>query len=387
METRIVAPDGETRLRLPGPTAIPERVRAATALPMVSHRGPEFRAILSASSAMLRAVLGTEQDVFILGASGSGGMEAALVNCLSSGDTLLVVENGQFGERFSTIAETLPVTIDRLQIPWGEAPDPAEIAARVKAKRYCAVVVVHNESATGAVADLANIGRVLRDTDTLLVVDSVSGVGGIDFQMDQWGVDVAITASQKCLMCPPGLAIIALSAKALQVVNRAKGIPRFYFDFRRAKASLDKGETPFTPPVSLIRGLHEALTMMHEEGLPAVLERHALLSKALAAGFQALGLPIFPASPLTSHTVIVGAVPAGIEGSAIVRHMFTQHHTVIAGQRTKLANRVIRIGTMGLVTPSDILTDLFYLEDTLRTLGQRPSPGAGVCAAMAILAP
>jgi aspartate aminotransferase-like enzyme len=325
--------------------------------------------------------------VFILGASGSGGMEAALVNCLSSGDALLVVENGQFGERFATIAETLPVTIDRLQIPWGEAPDPAEIAARAKTKRYAAVVVVHNESATGAVADLAGIGRVLRDTDTLLVVDSVSGVGGIDFQMDQWGIDIAITASQKCLMCPPGLAIVALSTKALQVVNRAKGIPRFYFDFRRAKASLDKVETPFTPPVSLICGLHEALTMINEEGLSAVLERHALLSKALAAGFQALGLPIFPTSPLTSCTVTVGTVHAALDGSAIVKHMFTKHRTVIAGQRTKLANRVIRIGTMGFVTPCDILTDLFYLEDTLRALGQRPSRGGGVSAAMAILTP
>src|SRR5262249_20511008 len=158
---------------------------------------------------------------------GTGGMEAALVNVLSAGDAVLVAENGQFGERFTSIAQTLPVTVDRMIVPWGQAPDAAEIAAKVKAKRYRAVVVVHNESATGVVADLAAIGAVLRGSDTLLVVDSVSGVGGIEMRMDAWGVDVLVTASQKSLMCPPGLAAAALSAKAMRVVEAAHGVPRF----------------------------------------------------------------------------------------------------------------------------------------------------------------
>ena len=236
------------RLRMPGPAAIPERVRAATALPILSHRGPEFRVILDDVTRLMRGILGTTQDVFLLGGSGTAGMEAALINVLSAGDAVLVVENGQFGERFSSIAEGLPVQLDRLQIPWGEVPDAADIAERVKAKAYRAVVVVHNESATGVVADLAAIGAVLRETETLLVVDSVSGVGGVEMRMDDWGVDVVVTASQKCLMNPPGLVIAAVSAKAMRVVQAAHGIPRFYLDFRRAKASLDKGETPFTPP-------------------------------------------------------------------------------------------------------------------------------------------
>jgi len=185
------------RLRLPGPTAVPERVRAATALPILSHRGPEFRVILDEVITLMRGIIGTTQDVFLFGASGTGGMEAALINVLSKGDAVLVVENGQFGERFSSIAEGLPVQLDRLQIPWGEVPDAAEIAQRVKAKAYRAVVVVHNESATGVVADLAAIGAVLRDTETLLVVDSVSGVGGVDMRMDEWGADVVVTASRK----------------------------------------------------------------------------------------------------------------------------------------------------------------------------------------------
>lgn len=374
------------RLRLPGPAAIPERVRAATALPILSHRGPEFRAILDEVTQLMRAVLGTTQEVFLLGGSGTAGMEAALVNVLSTGDAVLVIENGQFGERFSSIAEGLPVQLDRMPIPWGQVPDAAAIAERVKAKAYRAVVVVHNESATGVVADLAAIGAVLRDTDTLLVVDSVSGVGGVEMRMDQWGADVVVTASQKCLMNPPGLVIAAVSAKGMRVVQAAHGIPRFYLDFRRAKASLDKGETPFTPPASLILGLREALAMIEEEGLPAVLARHARLAAALRAGFEALGFAMFPTGRPFSSTVTVGVVPEGLDGADIVRHLHANYRTVIAGQRTKLRNKVIRIGTMGSVAPADILADLHYLECTLRDLGHKPPQGAGVQAAAAALA-
>jgi aspartate aminotransferase-like enzyme len=373
------------RLRMPGPAAVPERVRAACALPVVSHRGAEFRAVLSEVTQSLRRVLGTSHDVFLLGTSGTGGMEAALVNVLSAGDPVLVVENGQFGERFSSIATQLPVTLDRLQIPWGQPPDPDAIAARLKERRYRAVVVIHNESATGVVADLAAIGAALRETDTLLVVDSVSGVGGVEIRMDEWGVDVLVTASQKSLMCPPGLAIAAVSGKARHVIDAAQGIPRFFFDFRRAKASLDKNETPFTPPVSLIFGLREALAMIEEEGLAEVLRRHARLSAALRAGFVALGFPMFPAGNFSS-TVTVGVVPEGLDGSTIVRHMYANYRTVIASQRTKLDNRVIRIGTMGFVGPKDILADLHYLECTLRDLGRAPPAGAGLEAAAAALA-
>jgi aspartate aminotransferase-like enzyme len=373
------------RLRMPGPAAIPERVRAATALPILSHRGAEFRQILDELTQSLRRLLGTQQHVFILGVSGTGGMEAALVNVLSAGDSVLIVENGQFGERFASIAGEMPVTVDKLVIPWGEVPDPSEIAARLKTKSYRAVVVIHNESATGVVADLAGIGAVLRDTDTLLVVDSVSGVGGVDFRMDEWGVDVVVTASQKSLMCPPGLAIAGVSGKAMRVIDAARGMPRYFFDFRRAKTSLDKGETPFTPPVSLMLGLREALTMIDEEGLPAVLTRHARLAAALRAGFEALGFPMFPKARTLSSTVTVGLVPEGLDGSAIVRHMYASYRTVIAGQRTKLRNKVIRIGTMGALGPEDILADLHYLECTLRDLGHPPEPGAGVLAATAAL--
>jgi aspartate aminotransferase-like enzyme len=372
------------RLRMPGPAAVPERVRAACALPMISHRGPEFRAILAEVTQGLRGIIGTAGDVFLLGTSGTGGMEAALVNVLSAGDAVLVVENGQFGERFSAIAATLPVTVERMIVPWGEAPDAGEIAARVGTRNFRAVVVVHNESATGVVADLAAIGAVLRESETLLVVDAVSGVAGVEMRMDAWGVDVLVTASQKSLMCPPGLAVAAVSAKAMRVIAAAQGIPRFLFDFRRAKSALDKNETPFTPPVSLILGLREALGMIAAEGLPAVLARHARLAAALRAGFAALGFPSFPVGNF-SATVTVGRVPDGLDGGTIVRHMYSAYRTVIVSQRTRLDNRVIRIGTMGAVGPADVLADLHYLECTLRDLGGAPEPGAGVAAAARVL--
>src|SRR3984957_3456688 len=382
MTNNPIPPD--YRLRMPGPAAVPDRVRAACALPMISHRGPEFRALLAEVTQGLRALIGTAGDVFLLGTSGTGGMEAALVNVLSAGDAVLVVENGQFGERFTSIATTLPVTVKRMAAPWGQAPDAGEIAARVAAKAFRAVVVVHNESATGVVADLAAIGAVLRGSDTLLVVDSVSGVGGVAMRMDDWGADVVVTASQKSLMCPPGLAAAAVSAKAMRVIEAAHGVPRFLLDFRRAKSSLAKNETPFTPPVSLIAGLREALRMIEEEGATAVLARHARLAAALRAGFVALGLPMFPAGNF-SATVTVGRVPDGLDGGTIVRHMYERYRTVIVSQRTKLDNRVIRIGTMGAVGPADVLADLHFLECTLRDLGRAPDAGSGVAAAPRVL--
>ena len=382
---RLVVPP-DYRLRLPGPATVPGRVRAALAQPVVSHRGPEFRAILAEALEMLQVVLGTKREILLLGASGTGGMEAALANILAPGDALLVVTCGQFGERFAQIAEIMGANVDRVDANWGEAPDLSAIADRMKTKTYRAVVCVHNESSTGVVTDIATIGTMLRDTPTLLVVDSVSGIGGIEMRMDDWGIDLLVAASQKALMCPPGLAFIAVSDKGAQIMETANGVPRFYFDLRRAKAALQKDETAFTPPVSLIFALHEALTMIQEEGLPSVLARHRRLSEALQAGCVALGLPMFPTARPLSATVTVARVPEGLDGATIVRHMHSRYRTVIAGQRTKLSGRVIRIGTMGAIGTDDILTDLRHLEETLRDLGRSVPTGAGVQAAISALA-
>ncbi len=374
-------PDTRYRLRLPGPTAVPERVRQAIAQPVLSHRGPEFRAIFRRAEQLIQPILGTSNPVLFFASSGTGMMEASLVNILAPGERVLISTHGQFGERFAAIARAMGACVDTIDIPWGRAVDPADIEARVSVNGYRAVVIVHNESSTGVVADLAGIGAVLRNRPTLFVVDSVSGLAGIEMRQDEWDIDIVASSSQKALMCPPGLGLVSLSPKAREIVNRADRLPRFYFDFRKALASVEKSETPFTTPVSLMAGLREALEMIHEEGLPHVLDRHQRLSAALRAGCEALGLHSFPQADRISSTVVCLHVPETLRGADIVRGMYERHRTVIAGSRNKLEGKVIRIGAMGDLDAGDIFTDLLHLEDTLAALGWHADPGAGVAAA------
>jgi aspartate aminotransferase-like enzyme len=359
----------EYRLRLPGPTAVPERIRLATAAPMQAHRGAEFKAILAEVQAGLRAIYRTAQDVFLFAGSGTAMMEASLANVIAPGDAVLVAVAGQFGERFAQIAAALGARVDTLDCEWGQGIDLQRLAERIARKDYRAVVVVHNESSTGVTEDLAAIGAAVRERPTLFLVDSVSGLAGAEMKMDAWGADIVVSASQKCLMCPPGLGFAAVSPKAWDIVQRDGGVPRFFWDFRRAKAALEKGETAFTPPVSLVYGLREALRMIAEEGLANVLARHRRLSAALRAGGSALGLEPFNHPSVASSTVVALNVPRGLEGSAIVAHLRSRYRTVIAGSRSpRLHNKVIRIGTMGAVSDADIRTDLEHLEATLRDL-------------------
>ena len=357
------------RLRLPGPTAVPERVRRAMAEPMVSHRGPEFTETLLGCERMLRPILGTSNHVFLFASSGTGMMEAALVNILAPGERVLIPAHGSFGERFADIARALGACVDTIEIPWGQAIDPGEIERRVATADYRAVVLVHNESSTGVAADLAAIGSILREQEALLVVDSVSGLGGMEMRQDEWGVDIVASASQKALMCPPGLGVISMSAKAWEVVRRSDRMPRYYWDFRKAQAAAEKNETPFTTPVALVNGLHAALEMIHEEGVAQVLARHERLSRKLRDGCAALGLSSFPSAERLSNTVVCLNVPAGLHGKQIVRGLYERHGTVIAGSRNKLDGRVIRIGTMGDIHEEDIDMDLDHLGDVLKELG------------------
>jgi aspartate aminotransferase-like enzyme len=352
---------------------------------VLSHRGPEFTGILRRSEEMIQPVFGTRNRIFFFASSGTGMMEAALVNVAGPGERVLISTHGQFGDRFVAIAGALGLRVDTLDVPWGLAPSAEQVEERVRNADYRAVVLVHNESSTGVVADLAGIGAVLRNRDALLVVDSVSGLGGVEMRQDEWGVDMVASASQKALMCPPGVGAISMSGKAWQTVNRDDRLPRFYWDFRKARAAVEKPETPFTTPVSLMTGLHEALEMIHEEGLPDVLARHQRLSCALRAGCAALGLTSYPKAEKVSSTVVCLNVPEKLNGKDIVRRLKERHGTVIAGSRNKLDGRVIRIGTMGNVSAGDILTDLAHLEETLRELGRAVTPGAGLAAAAAIL--
>ena len=376
------------RLRLPGPTAVPERVRQATALPVLNHRGAEFKVMLAECRRRLKPIFGTAHDVLIFAGSGTAMMEAALANILSPGDAVLIVVAGQFGDRFVSIAEALGASIDTVDVEWGGALDAQRVAERLKQRSYRAVVMVHNESSTGVAYDVAAVGAIVRETSALLVVDSVSGLAGIEMKMDAWNADIVAAASQKSLMCAPGIGFAAIGAKAWKVINRDGRVPSFFADFRRAKASLDRDETPFTPPVTLVYGLLEALRMIDEEGMSNVLRRHSRLAAALRAGVQALGLELYSQPNTSSATVVAMKVPQGLDGGSIVQHLRERYHTVIAGARhPRQTGKVIRIGTMGMISETDIITDLRYLEATLKDLGRpAPAPHAGVRAALDALA-
>lgn len=376
------------RLRLPGPTAVPERIRQATALPVLNHRGAEFKAMLAESQQRLKPIFGTAGDVLMFAGSGTAMMEAALANILGPGDAVLIIVAGQFGDRFVSIAKALGAAVDTLAVEWGGALDARQVAERLTRRAYRAVVMVHNESSTGVTYDIAAVAAAVRATPALLVVDSVSGLAGTEMKMDEWGADIVVSASQKSLMCPPGIGLAAVSSKAWKVIDRDGRLPSFFTDFRRAKASLDKGETPFTPPVSLVYGLLEALRMIDEEGLANVLKRHSRLAAALRAGVQALGLDLYNRPDISSSTVTAMKVPSGLDGGTIVQHLRERYRTVIAGARhPSQTGKVIRIGTMGAVRESDIITDLRHLEATLNDLGRpAPAPHAGVRAALDALA-
>ena len=379
MAMNTTAPQGY-RLRLPGPTEVPNRVSEAIARTTLSHRGPEFRATLAAAEERLQPVLGTKNRVLFFASSGSGLMEAALINVASPNSRLLIVSHGQFGERFANIAQTFGIPADVIDTPWGDDIDIGAVEERLRAADYRAIVVVHNESSTGIVSDLASLGALVRERPTLLVVDSVSGLGGIEIRQDEWGLDIVVSASQKALMCPPGVALASISPKAWKVINGNDRCPAFYWDFRRALAAAEKGETAFTPAVGILSGLLEALEMIHEEGLPEVLARHARLSGALRAGGSAIGLDQFGLGSRRSNTVVVFKPPPPIAGSDIVRALYDQYRTVVAGARNKLSGKVVRLGTMGAFDVGTILTDVCHLETVLAKLGHPVLPGAAVSA-------
>ena len=373
------------RLRLPGPTAVPQRVQKAIAGQVLNHRGPEFKDILNRTASLAQPIMGTENDVMFFASSGTGMMEASLANALGKGDRALILSNGQFGERFLSITKALGIEALAIEAPWGETVPAEVVGEKLRENDYQAVVVVHNESSTGAVTDLEALGKVVGETDAILIVDSVSGLGGMEMRQDDWGVDILVSASQKALMCPPGLGLVSVSAKGWERIEKDNAKPRFYWDFRKARLSAAKGQTTHTTPVTLMAGLREALTMIHEEGLENVLRRHQRLADAFRAGGMALGLTIFTRSAIKSNTVTVFSMPEGLDGNAVVKHMYERHNTVIAGARNWLSGKVIRIGTMGQLSETDILTDHEYLEATFNHLKWPVKSGQGTGAAEKVL--
>jgi aspartate aminotransferase-like enzyme len=373
------------QLMAPGPTPVPSRVLLAMAQPMIHHRTPEYEALFTEVQAGLKRVFQTAQDVVPLACSGTGAMEAAVVNTLSPGDRVAVVVAGKFGERWVEICRAFGVEVVPVTAPFGETVAPEQLAAALRAHPDIrAVFTQHSESSTGVLHDVRAYAEVTRGTDAILVVDAVSSLGIADLPMDAWGVDLVVAGSQKGLMLPPGLAFCALSDKAWRHVAAAR-LPRYYFDLAAERRFLARRDVRFTPAVSLVLGLREVLCMLAEEGLPNVFRRHDRLARATRAGVEALGLRLFPrATPSPALTAVTA--PPGVDGETIVAAYARQHNITIAGGQGEMKGRLFRLGHMGYAAEFDVITALAALEQVLADLGYPVDFGASVRAAQKVFA-
>lgn len=372
-------------LMTPGPTPVPAEVLLSMAEPIIHHRTPEFSSILMRAIEDLKYVFETQGDVFIFACSGTGVMESAVVNCFSPGDKVIVARNGKFGDRNYQLANTYGLEVIDLKYEWTSVISPDDIAAALRDNPDVkGVFVTQSETSSGVLNDVKAVGQIVRDyPNAILIVDSITGIGAVECKTDEWGLDVVMTGSQKGLMLPPGLAAVSVSEKAWGHVEKSK-LPKFYFDWAKAKKSLGKETTPFTPPVSLIIGLGKALSLIREEGLENVIRRHSVLAEAMRAGVVAMGLELFAPPEGRGNAVTPVWVPEGIDGSKIPKVMSDKYGVTIAGGQDEYKGRIFRLGHLGYFDRFDIITTLSALEMTLNELGYPVELGIGVAAAQAV---
>ncbi|TET16858.1 MAG: alanine--glyoxylate aminotransferase family protein [Dehalococcoidia bacterium] len=359
------------QLRIPGPTPCPSDVLQAMTRQMINHRGEEFGQILNGVTAKLKQLFQTKGDVFLLTGSGTGGLEAAIVNTLSPGDKVLSVSIGVFGERFATIAQQFGAEVISLRFEWGQAADIDAVRRALHAEpKIKAVLVTHNETSTGVTNDLASISSVVKEFDKLLLVDAISGLGSINLPVDDWHLDVAVAGSQKGWMVPPGLAMVSVSPEAWQAHAKAK-MPRFYWDFAQAKSYLEKGQTPWTPAISIVFALSISLEMMLKEGLPNIIARHARVGKVARAGVKSLGLSLFADENYASNTVTAVATSDGLDTKKMLKILREEHQIVLSGGQQRLNGKIFRIGHLGWVTEGDVETVISAIKVVLPRAGFR----------------
>ncbi len=377
-------PGMQQNLRIPGPTPIPNEVREAQSAPMIDHRGTEFGEMLREISGVIAELIGTRNEVLLLTASGTGGMEAAIVNTLSPGDRVLSVSIGSFGDRFAKIAELYGAAVDRLEVEWGEAADPAALA-RVLSERdpYRAVLLTHNETSTGVANPLRDLVAAVHAApgDPLVIVDGISGLGAMEFETDAWGIDVVVSASQKAWMASPGIAIAAVGERALAAEASAR-MPRFYLSFAEARQWAEKGQTPWTPAVAVLYGLRVGVRRLRDEGRAATWARHLAVAAGARAGLEALGLRLVAPESHRSPTVTAAWLPDGLDWAPFNADMRSRG-LVVAGGQGRMAGRIMRFGHMGMVEPADLGDAVRVMGDTLRDHGHAVEPAAAADATMA----
>ena len=367
----------------PGPTPLPEDVLAASAEPLIHHRTPEFSALYLEVTDGLKYVFGTKEDVYILASSGTGAMEAAVVNILSPGDTVLSLSGGKFGERWAHIGRAYGLSVREIVLEWGRDFPKDRLEAELEALPGAkAVFATLSETSTGALYDIRGYAEAVSKTEALLVVDGISGLGAAPCPMDDWGIDVLISAAQKSFMTPPGLAYISLSPKAWRRAEKA-ALPRFYFDVRKAKTSLADETSPWTPAISLVVQQGKALARIRSLGLERLIEHHRVLAEATRAGVGALRLELFAERPGNILTAV--KVPPGVDGLRLVRTMQSKYGVYIAGGQGPYKGKIFRIAHLGYMGGFDVLTALSALEMTLSESGHSLRAGDAPGAAQDVL--
>jgi aspartate aminotransferase-like enzyme len=353
------------QLRIPGPTPCPPQSLQAMSRQMINHRGGEFGKILDSITGKLKQVFQTKGDVFVLTASGTGGLEAAIVNTLSPGDKVLSISNGAFGERFADIAERYGAEVIHLNFEWGKPVDLNAVEKTLKGDADIkAVLVTHNETSTGMTNRLGEISTVVKKFDKLLLVDAISSLGCINLPTDDWHCDIVVTGSQKGWMVPPGLAMVSIGEKAWQAHAKAK-MPRYYWDFSKAKDFLQKGQTPWTPAISIFYALDTTLDLMLSEGLNNIFARHTRIAQLARNGVKSLGLSLFPEEDYASNTVTAVNATDKIDVTKLIQVLREDHDVVIAGGQRKLSGKIFRIGHLGSVEDDDIKSVLEALNKAL----------------------
>jgi len=366
-------------LMTPGPTPVCEKTMAAMAEPIIHHRHPEFQGILGEVREGLKELFQTKQEVLILCCSGTGAMEGAVVNTLAKGDRVIVVRAGKFGERWDEISKAYGLVVDNIDVPWGQAVDPAEVERRLKAAPAKAVMVQYTETSTGVVHPVKALADLCRNTDTLLLVDGVTGVGVASIPFDEWGIDVLVTGSQKALMLPPGLAFAALSEKAWKAGERSD-LPKYYFNFKKELKKIKENSTNYTPAITLVIGLREMLARVRQIGFNNVYADNARMARACRAAVAALGLELYAKAPSDAVTAVLA--PAGVNSGDIVKTMRDAHGIAIAGGQDQSKGKIFRIAHMGYISQWDLIATIAALEVTLAGLGYKFASGAGVTAAL-----
>jgi len=372
------------RLMTPGPTEVPEMALLSMARQMTHHRTPEFRGLLAEVFENLKHVFATENDVLMLCSSGTGAMEAAVVNIVPRGGKAIVLESGKFAERWRKICETFGIEVVRYEVPWGEPFEAAEVARLLeKHPDAAAVFSTLMETSTGVGHDIEAIGRVVGPSQALLVVDGISGAGAVECRTDAWGIDVLAVGSQKALMTPPGLAFLAISHAAWRRIESIQR-PAFYFDLLAYRKALGQSDTPYTPAIAMVKALAESLRAIRAEGIERVWERTKVLARATRAGVAALGLRLVAARPADGMTAVY--FPEGVDGRALLERLQTRFGLKFSGGQGPLKGKIFRMAHMGMTDEMDILSALAAIELALAEKGQNVKLGSRVAAAGRVLA-